>query len=93
MRTWWDEGYKPVPCVVTKTNTCNDQPTYGGVGLGLWLSYGDNPPVGAKFNLARAANNIWQWWWNRKSIGSTDGAYDMGLFIRSDLQTKLGVNP
>jgi len=93
MRTWWDEGYKPTPCVVTKTNTCADQPTYGGVGLGLWLSYGDNPPVGAKFNLARAANNIWQWWWQRKAIGSTDGAYDMGLFIRSDLQTKLGVNP
>jgi hypothetical protein len=89
MRTWWDEGYKPAPCVPTKTNSCADQPTYGGVGVGLWLSYGDNPPPNAKFNFALAANNIWQWWWNRKAIGSTGGTYDMVLFIRSDL----GVQP
>jgi uncharacterized protein (TIGR03663 family) len=89
MRTWWDEGYKPSVCVPSKTNSCADQPSYGGVGPGLWLSYGDNPPPGAKFNLGLAVSNVWQWWWNRKAIGSTDGTYDMGLFIRNDL----GVNP
>ena len=73
MRTWWDEGYKP--------------PATGGVGAGLWLSYGDNPPVGAKFNLGLAAQHIWQWWWQRRAIGDTGGAYDMVLFIRNDLST------
>ncbi len=73
MRTWWDEGYKPLAT--------------GGVGPGLWLSYGDNPPVNAKFNLGLAAQHIWQWWWQRRAIGDTGGAYDMVLFIRNDLST------
>ena len=93
MRTWWDEGYKPVPCVPsTANNNCAGQQTYGGVGPLLWLSYGDNPPPNAKFNLGLAINNIWQWWWQRRAIGSTDGAYDMGLFIRTDLLSS-GVKP
>ena len=79
MRTWWDEGYKPPPCVPSRTNNCADQPTYGGVGVGLWLSYGDTPPPNAKFNPGLAAQHIWQWWWERRAIGSTDGTYDMGL--------------
>ncbi len=81
MRTWWDEGYKPPPCVPSKTNDCAGQPTWGGVGPWLWLSYGDNPPPGAKFDLGRAVNNVWQWWWQRKAIGSTTGSYDMMLLI------------
>ncbi len=89
MRTWWDEGYKPPVCVPSKTVSCDGEPTWGGVGPALWLSYGDNPPANAKFNLGRAVNNIWRWEWNRTPIGSPDGAYDMGLFIRSDL----GVTP
>jgi len=86
MRTWWSEGYKPPVCVPSKTVSCDGEATWGGVGPGLWLSYGDNPPAKAKFDAGRAVSNIWQWWWNRKAIGSTDGAYDMGLFIRSDLK-------
>lgn len=89
MRTWWDEGYKPPPCVPSKVNKCNDQETWGGVGPALWLSYGDNPPPHATFNASLAAQRIWQWWWQRKAIGSTDGSYDMGLFMRKDL----GVTP
>jgi uncharacterized protein (TIGR03663 family) len=81
MRTWWDEGYKPPPCVPSKANNCADQPAWGGVGPWLWLSYGDNPPPGAKFDLGRAVNNVWQWWWQRKAIGSTTGSYDMMLLI------------
>jgi uncharacterized protein (TIGR03663 family) len=87
MRTWWDEGYKPPVCVPSKTNDCAGEPTYGGVGLGLWLSYGDNLPAGAKFNLGLAAQHIWQWWWDRRAIGDTGGAYLMVLFIRKDLST------
>jgi uncharacterized protein (TIGR03663 family) len=87
MRTWWDEGYKPPVCVPSSTNDCAGQPTWGGIGLGLWLSYGDNPPANAKFNLGLAAQHIWQWWWQRRAIGDTGGAYDMVLFIRNDLST------
>jgi len=87
MRSWWDEGYKPPVCVPTSTNNCADQPTWGGVGPGLWLSYGDNPPPNAKFNLGLAAQHIWQWWWDRRAIGDTGGAYDMVLLIRKDLST------
>ncbi|HEY6410424.1 MAG TPA: hypothetical protein VIY29_23475, partial [Ktedonobacteraceae bacterium] len=85
MRSWWSEGYKPPPCVSTKTNNCADQPTWGGVGVGLWLSYGDNPPKGATFNAGLAAQHIWQWWWNRRAIGDTGGSYDMALFIQKGL--------
>ena len=53
MRTWWDEGYKPPVCVPSKTVSCDGEPTWGGVGPALWLSYGDNPPPNAKFNLGR----------------------------------------
>lgn len=87
MRTWWDEGYKPPVCVPSSTNDCSGQPTWGGVGVGLWLSYGDNPPANAKFNLGLAAQHIWQWWWQRRAIGDTGGAYDMVLFIRNDLSS------
>ncbi|QBD78434.1 TIGR03663 family protein [Ktedonosporobacter rubrisoli] len=89
MRTWWDEGYKPPPCIPDATNKCVGQPTWGGVGPLLWLSYGDTPPPGAHFDLGLAVKNVWQWWWERKAIGSTTGSYDMGLFIREDL----GVTP
>jgi hypothetical protein len=89
MRTWWDEGYKLPGCIVSTTNNCAGQPTWGGVGAPLWFSYGDNPPPNAQFNLTKAASNVWQWWWYRKPIGSTTGSYDMGLFIRKDI----GVTP
>ncbi len=86
MRTWWDEGYKPPPCVPSKANNnCAGQPAWGGVGPLLWLSYGDNPPPNATFNLGLAVQHIWNWWWYRDAIGSTDGAYPMGLFIKKGL--------
>jgi predicted membrane-bound mannosyltransferase len=85
MRVQWDQGYMPPACVPSATNPCTDPQPYVGVGPWLWLSYGDSPPPGAKFDLGRAVNNIWQWWWDRKAFGSTDGAYDMGFFIRKDM--------
>ena len=88
MRSWWDEGYKPAPCFPTTKNPCNgDQSGNTGVGLGLWLSYGDSPPPNATFNLKLALQRIWNWEWNRVPFGSTEGAYQMILLIRSDLST------
>jgi len=88
LRTQWDQGYMPPPCIPSKTDPCSDPQPYTGVGPWLWLSYGDNPPPHAQFDLGRAASNIWQWWWERKAFGSTDGAYNMGLFIRNDTGIK-----
>lgn len=91
MRSWWDEGYKLPPCAPgqTPSNSCADPNLGSGVGPGLWLSYGDNPPPHASFNLGLTAQRIWNWWWNRQALGSTDGAYDMVLFI----QKGMGVQP
>jgi hypothetical protein len=87
LRTWWDEGYKPPPCVPSLRDSCQGQPSWGGVGLFLWLSYGDYPPSSnAHFDLGRAIKNVWLWWWQRKPIGSTMGTTDMGLLIRKDLR-------
>ena len=86
LRAWWDEGYKPPACVSNATNSCEGQPTWGGFGPFLWLSYGDTPPAQAQFNPALAILHIGQWWWERKAIGSTTGTTDMGLLIRSDLR-------
>ncbi|GCF08266.1 flippase activity-associated protein Agl23 [Dictyobacter arantiisoli] len=93
MRTQWDQGYMPPACQPSKSHPCTESQPYVGVGPWLWLSYGDNPPVGAKFDLGRAINNIWQWWWQRKAFGSTDGTYDMGLFIRTDKSIQTGIKP
>ncbi len=86
LRAWWDEGYKPAACVTSATNSCEGQPGWGGIGPLLWLSYGDNPPAQAQFDPGLAFMHVWQWWWERRAIGSTAGTTDMGLFIRSDLR-------
>ncbi len=87
LRSWWDEGYKPPPCVPNAQNTCQGEPTWGGIGPFLWLSYGDTPPPNASFNPFLAVRNIWQWWWQRKAFGSIMGATNMGFLIRKDLAT------
>jgi uncharacterized protein (TIGR03663 family) len=91
MRTWWDEGYKMPPCPLGQPSsaTCANPEDGTGVGPGLWLSYGDNPPPNAKFNLGLTVGRIWDWWWYRQPFGSTAGAYNMELFI----QNGLGVKP
>ncbi len=71
LRTWWDEGYKPPACIKSATNSCEGQPTWGGVGPLLWLSYGDNPPAHAQFDPGLALMHVWQWWWERRAVGST----------------------
>ncbi|GER86796.1 hypothetical protein KDW_09580 [Dictyobacter vulcani] len=93
MRTQWDQGYMPPACKPTATDHCTDPQAYVGVGPWLWLSYGDNPPPGAKFDLGRAVNNVWSWWWQRKAFGDTNGSYDMGLFIKNDVTSETNVTP
>jgi len=87
MRTQWDQGYMPPLCQPTPSNPCTTPQPYVGVGPWLWLSYGDNPPPGATFNSALAAQRIWNWWWWRQPFGATDGSYDMALLIRKNLNT------
>ncbi|GCE25431.1 hypothetical protein KDA_09150 [Dictyobacter alpinus] len=89
LRSWWDEGYKPRPCVPSAAHSCHGEPTWGGVGPLLWLSYGDTPPENAQFDPVLASTRIWDWWWTRKPFGNDAGATDMGFFMRSDL----GVSP
>jgi hypothetical protein len=79
LRSWWDEGYKP-PATPCTTAACT--PVWGGVGPLLWLSHGDTPSPDAKFDAGLALKHIWQWWWQRKPIGSTQGAYNMGFFVQ-----------
>ncbi len=87
LRSWWDEAYKPAPCVATKGHPCASSPSdqWGyGVGLGPYLSYGSNPPAHATFNAGRAANRLWNWLWLRKPlgyVGPTNAYYDFTFIV------------
>jgi uncharacterized protein (TIGR03663 family) len=82
LRSWWDEGYKPPPCFPSKNVTC--PPQWGsGVGPALWLSYGDNPPPHARFNLGKATSRLWSWLWQRTPLGYDQGSYDFTLLVRN----------
>jgi len=91
MRSQWDQGYMPPPCVGTLNNPCGPQ-QYSGVGPLSWLSYGNYPPHPGQYNLGLIAKNVWQWWWNRTPFGGIDTGYGMALLIRNDL-VHLGVRP
>ncbi len=95
MRAQGNQGYMPSPCIGTLGHPCEPQ-QYTGVGLGLWLSWGANPPPHASFDLNRAIMRVWQWWWQRIPIGRgvpsrgdqyapDDQGAMMALFIRKDL--------
>jgi uncharacterized protein (TIGR03663 family) len=95
MRAQGNQGYMPPPCTSTPSHPCEPQ-VYTGVGLGVWLSWGANPPPHASFDLGRAAMRTWQWWWQRIPIGRgvenrgdqvapDDGSFMMALFIRKNL--------
>jgi len=92
MRSQWDQGYMPPPCIGTLANPCEPQ-QYTGVGPLPWLSYGNNPPHPGQFNLGLIAKNVWQWWWHRRPFGDIDGGYGMALLIRKDLSVRSGVQP
>jgi len=81
MRSQWDQGYMPPPCIGTLANPCPPQ-TYTGVSLLPWLSYGNYPPHSGQFDLGLIAKNVWQWWWHRTPFGGIDPGYDMALLIR-----------
>ncbi len=68
-------------------------PSYTGVSLLPWLSYGNYPPHSGQFDLGLIAKNVWQWWWHRTPFGGIDPGYDMALLIRKDLSARSGVRP
>lgn len=83
LRAWWDEAYKPPPCVATRGHPCPASANWGsGVGLGLYLSYGSNPPAHAQFNAGLAAQRLWNWLWFRKPLGATNGSYNFDFIVR-----------
>ncbi|HEV2238743.1 MAG TPA: flippase activity-associated protein Agl23 [Ktedonobacterales bacterium] len=82
LRSWWDQGYFPPACVSTAKQACPPQ-WWVGVGPALWLSYGDNPPPHATFNLGRATARVWNWVWHRTPIGNGYGSYDFTLLVRN----------
>jgi predicted membrane-bound mannosyltransferase len=86
LRSWWDEAYKPPPCIPTKQQACPPSADWGsGVGVGAYLSYGSTPPPGAKFNLGLASQRLWNWLWFRQPLGFTGGSYDFVFIVRNGL--------
>jgi predicted membrane-bound mannosyltransferase len=86
LRSWWDEAYKPLPCVPSKTVACSSDANWGsGVGLANYLSYGSHPPANAKFDLGRTVNRLWNWLWYREPLGDVNGSYDFTLVVRDGL--------
>ena len=84
LRSWWDESYKPLPCIPTKTKPCPASASWGsGVGLGAYLSYGSFPPPHAQLDVGRAVNRLWNWLWFRKPLGDTGGSYDFVFIVRN----------
>jgi predicted membrane-bound mannosyltransferase len=90
LRWWWDEGYKPLPCVPSKTTTCptSDALLYGE-GLGPWLTYGTAQPKGQPaFQPFMAFGRVWNWLWTRTPIGSPNpGSTDFIFVVRSGVPT------
>ena len=86
LRAWWDEGYKPPPCVPTKAKPCqtSDFLLYG-VGLDKYLTYGSTPPPNAHFDAGKAANRLWRWLWLREPLGSPHGSTDFVFIVRDGL--------
>jgi hypothetical protein len=87
LRSWWDEGYKPLP-------PANPQPSqfllYGD-GFGYWVVYGKAMPAGTKINWLTggptAFGRLWSWLWQRKALGDVNGSYDFTMIVRTGMPT------
>jgi uncharacterized protein (TIGR03663 family) len=89
LRSWFDEAYKPEPCIPTKTHACSAASQWGsGVNLGPYLSYGSFADPHAKLDLRLAAGRLWSWLWVRKPLGATGGSYDFVFIVRNGLPIK-----
>jgi predicted membrane-bound mannosyltransferase len=87
LRSWWDEAYKPAPCVSSTNEPCPTAPVGSyGVGIGLYLSYGSTPPPNATFHIGQAAGRLWDWLWLRKPLGKVSSAYyDFDFIVRDGI--------
>jgi hypothetical protein len=90
LRSWWDEAYKPAPCVPSTNKHCPPVPVGSyGVGMGLYLSYGSTPPPNATFHIGQAAGRLWDWLWLRKPLGKVSSAYyDFDFVVRDGGPTR-----
>jgi hypothetical protein len=86
LRAWFDEAYKPLPCVAKPGHPCPspDFASYG-VGLGNYLTYGSFPPTNAKFALGPTISRLWSWLWVRQPLGYTQGSTDFVFVVRNGL--------
>jgi predicted membrane-bound mannosyltransferase len=86
LRSWWDEAYKPAPCVPAAHKPCPPMGSYPagsyGVGIGPYLSYGSSPPPDATFQVGLAAGRLWDWLWFRTPLGKvSSGYYDFDFIV------------
>jgi hypothetical protein len=84
LRSWWDEAYKPAPCVPSTNKPCPPVPVGSyGVGIGPYLSYGSTPPPNATFDVGLAAGRLWDWLWLRTPLGKVSSVYyDFDFVVR-----------
>src|SRR5258708_36913208 len=72
LRSWWDESYKPPPCLPSHGKQCDPSTTWGsGVGLSAYLSYGPGAPPSAKFDADGSPGRIRHWLGQRSALGAT----------------------
>jgi hypothetical protein len=89
LRSWWDEGYKPLPSGTVQQS----QFLLYGEGLGNWLVYGKAMPAGTKINwftgTPKAFGRLWSWLWHRQAMGDVNGSYDFVMIVRSGMPMPL----
>ncbi|MGO8949011.1 MAG: flippase activity-associated protein Agl23 [Ktedonobacterales bacterium] len=94
LRSWWDEGYKPLP---PASGAQPSQYLLYGDGLGNYLVYGkihgSGVAPGTPINWLQegpvAAGRLWDWLWNRTALGGVDGSYDFVMIARSGMPMPL----
>jgi uncharacterized protein (TIGR03663 family) len=90
LRSWWDEGYKPLPPL---TGAQPSQFLLYGDGLGNYLVYGKQISPGTSINWLKegpvAAGRLWSWLWNRTALGDVNGSYDFVMIVRSGMPLPL----
>jgi uncharacterized protein (TIGR03663 family) len=94
LRSWWDEGYKPLP---PATGAQPSQFLLYGDGLGNYLAYGQvhgrAVAPGTAINWLKegpvAAGRLWGWLWNRTALGDVNGSYDFVMIVRSGMPLPL----
>jgi hypothetical protein len=94
LRSWFDEGYKPLP---PATGAQPSEFLLYGDGLGNYLVYGQvhgsTVAPGTPINWLKegpvAAGRLWSWLWNRTAFGYVGGSYDFVMIVRTGMPVPL----